>query len=82
MTSTVLYDRNMVYVATDEYDGALFAHDTERGRRRWKRTVGAVRFTPLLDNSVIYLGTDGGLVTALSIDGGTPLWRAGLRSLR
>jgi outer membrane protein assembly factor BamB len=80
VTGTALYDRHTVYVATDEYDGALFALNTERGRRRWKRTVGAVRFTPLLDNSVVYLGTDGGLVTALRTENGEPVWRAGLRS--
>jgi outer membrane protein assembly factor BamB len=80
VTSTLLYDRNTVYVATDEYDGALFALNTARGKRQWKRTVGAVRFTPLLDNHVIYVGTDGGTVTAVSTDGGAQLWRVGLRS--
>lgn len=80
VTSTLLYDRNTVYVATDEYDGALFALNTARGKRRWKRTVGAVRFTPLLDNEVIYVGTDGGIISAISTDGGQQLWRVGLRS--
>lgn len=78
--STALYDRNTVYVATDEYDGSLFALKTDRGRRIWKRTVGPVRFTPLLDNSVLFLGTDRGLVSALSADEGTQLWRAGFRA--
>ena len=80
VTGTALFDQNTVYVATDEYDGALFALNTERGRRRWKRTVGAVRFTPLLDNRVVYLGTDGGVVTALRTESGEPVWRAGFRA--
>jgi outer membrane protein assembly factor BamB len=78
VTTTALYDRNRVYVATDEYDGSLFALNTERGRKAWKRTVGPVRFTPLLNNDVVFLGTDAGVVTALSTDGGAPLWRVGL----
>lgn len=80
VTSTLLYDRNTVYVATDEYDGALFALNTARGKRQWKRTVGAVRFTPLLDNNTIYVGTDGGTITAVSTEGGAQLWRVGLRA--
>jgi outer membrane protein assembly factor BamB len=80
VTSTLLYDQNTVYVATDEYDGAVFALNTARGKRQWKRTVGAVRFTPLLDNSVIYVGTDAGTVTALRTEGGSQLWRVGLRA--
>jgi eukaryotic-like serine/threonine-protein kinase len=80
VTSTLLYDRNTIYVATDEYDGALFALNTARGKRQWKRTVGAVRFTPLLDNNTIYVGTDGGTITAVSTEGGAQLWRIGLRS--
>jgi outer membrane protein assembly factor BamB len=80
VTSTLLYDRNTVYVATDEYDGALFALNTARGKRQWKRTVGAVRFTPLLDNNTIYVATDGGTITAVSTEGGAQLWRVGLRA--
>jgi outer membrane protein assembly factor BamB len=80
VTATALYDRNTVYVATDEYDGALFALNTARGRRQWKRTVGSVRFTPLLDNNIVFLGTDGGVITALRTENGTTVWRAGLRS--
>jgi outer membrane protein assembly factor BamB len=79
VTSTVLYDRNTIYVATDEYDGAIFALNIARGRDRWKRTIGPVRFTPLLENGVIYAGTDGGAVAALHTENGAIIWRVGLR---
>jgi outer membrane protein assembly factor BamB len=75
----VLYDNRTVYVGTDEYDGGLHALDISRGRERWKQKLGAVRFTPLLDNNVLYVGTDAGAVFALSTEGGARLWRAGLR---
>ena len=37
VTTTVLYDNNTVYAATDERDGELSALNTARGRRQWKR---------------------------------------------
>ena len=78
VTSTVLYQDRMVYVGTDESDGGLHALEITRGRERWKQKLGAVRFTPLLDNNVIYLGTDGGNVMAVSTDRGRQIWRVGL----
>ncbi|HET9439641.1 MAG TPA: PQQ-binding-like beta-propeller repeat protein [Longimicrobiales bacterium] len=78
VTTTVLYDNNTVYAATDERDGELIALNTARGRRQWKRGVGAVRFTPLLDQQVIYVGNDAGTVSALRTNRGEQLWRVGL----
>lgn len=80
VTSTVLYEDRMVYVGTDESDGGLHALDITRGRQRWDLKLGAIRFTPLLDNKVIYLGTDAGVVMALSTDRGARIWRTGLGS--
>jgi outer membrane protein assembly factor BamB len=78
VTTTVLYQDRMIYVGTDESDGGLHALDITRGRTRWKHKLGAIRFTPLLDNNVIYLGTDAGNVMAMSTDRGTRVWRVGL----
>lgn len=74
-TSTLLYDDNTVFVGTDEYDGELIALNTERGRRRWKVRLGAIRFTPLLDQGVLYAGTDGGVVAAVDAKSGSVIWR-------
>ncbi len=80
VTSTVLYDDRMIYVGTDEADGGLHALEITRGRERWKQKLGAVRYTPLLDNNIIYLGTEAGAVWALSTDRGAQIWRVGLGS--
>jgi outer membrane protein assembly factor BamB len=77
ITSTILYQNNTVFLATDEYDGELIAVHTSRGRRQWEREVGPVRFTPLLDQNVLYVGTDRGVVHALTTQG-APVWRVGL----
>jgi outer membrane protein assembly factor BamB len=78
VTSTVLYENRMVYVGTDESDGGLHALDITRGRERWKQKLGAIHFTPLLANHVIYLGTDAGIVMALSTERGARIWRVGV----
>ncbi len=77
VTTTILYDNNTIYLATDEYDGELIALNTSRGRRLWRHEVGPVRFTPLLEQGVLYAGTDRGIVTAVTTQGAR-LWRVGL----
>jgi outer membrane protein assembly factor BamB len=78
VTSTVLYDRNMLYIGTDESDGSLHAHELARGRERWKQRIGAVSATPLLDGDVVYAGTGAGTVAALHTEDGRRIWRVGL----
>jgi outer membrane protein assembly factor BamB len=78
VTSTVLYDRNVLYVGTDENDGSLHAREITRGGERWRVRVGAVSTTPLLGPDVIYVGTQQGAVTALALENGSRRWRVGL----
>lgn len=78
VTSTVLYDRGKIFLGTTQYDGELLALDIARGQRVWKDRVGPVRFSPLLDNGIIYVGTDDGVVAALHAENGARIWRAGL----
>jgi outer membrane protein assembly factor BamB len=80
VSSTPLYDDGRIYVGTTQYDGDLIGLDITRGRRIWKRRVGPVRFTPFLDNDVLYVGTDDGVVAALRAETGDPIWRVSLRS--
>ena len=75
VTSTVLYDRNMLYIGTDENDGSLHAREIARGQERWRVRLGAVATTPLLGSNVIYVGTQQGTVNALSLDNGNRVWR-------
>lgn len=78
VTSTVLYDRNVLYIGTDENDGSLHAREITRGGERWRVRVGAVSTTPLLGPDVIYVGTRQGVVTALALENGSRRWRVGL----
>jgi outer membrane protein assembly factor BamB len=78
--STLLYDRGKLYVGTTQYDGDLVARDITRGRQLWKTRVGPIRFTPLLHQQMLYVGTDDGVVAAVRTESGDRRWRVGLRS--
>jgi outer membrane protein assembly factor BamB len=80
VSSSVLYDRGRIFVGTTQDDGNLVALDIARGRRIWKDRVGPIRFTPLLDNGIVYVGTDDGVVAALQAETGSRIWSVGLRS--
>lgn len=78
--ASVLYDNRTIYVSTAEMDGEIYALDVARGKRKWRRPAGPVRFTPLLENGVIYFGTDRGVVAAIRSDNTGQIWRAGFSS--
>lgn len=76
--ATVLYDDRTIYIATTEMDGDIYALDVVRGKRLWRNRAGSVRFTPLLENGVIYYGTDHGVVAAMRTAKDGQIWRARL----
>ena len=80
VSSTPMYDRGRIYVGTTQYEGTLFALGVERGRRVWKNEIGPVRFSPLVDAGIVFVGADNGAVAALRAESGGQMWRANLRS--
>lgn len=64
-----------IFLATSEWNGRTHALDVERGRRVWRHDTGPVRFSPLLDGGIVYLGTDKSSVLALRSEDGEQIWR-------
>jgi outer membrane protein assembly factor BamB len=64
-----------LYLATAEWNGQVHARAVERGRMIWKHPVGPTSHSPLLDDNIIYQGTDNGWVYALKASTGDQVWR-------
>lgn len=54
-------------------DGELYALDDD-GAERWSRDVGSVYDRPVLEDGVLWFGTDRGIVYALDADSGETRW--------
>ncbi len=59
--------------------GVLYALDRKDGKLVWKKKVGAVSTTPLVDRGRIYLGNDDGIMLCLDTFDGSEKWRYATR---
>jgi outer membrane protein assembly factor BamB len=75
IASDVVRSGRTLFFTTAEMNGKVHARDMERGKKVWDRSIGPTRFSPLLDQGLLYVGTDRGLVHALRSESGDELWR-------
>lgn len=72
------YADGQVFIATRARDGAVYALDPVRGRRRWDRHVGDVRTGVTVAVGTALIGTAAGDLIALNGTDGSVRWRARL----
>ena len=73
-----VFDRNAVFVAGQDRDGAAEAYELARGFALWSREIPPPVGAPLLHAGVTYWGTETGNVVALNASDGQRLWRTDL----
>ena len=68
-----------VFVATETRRGEAHGVEYQRGRKRWSRRIGAVRFAPLVDDGRVVFASDEGRLTAFQANDGAQAWEARFR---
>ena len=68
-----------VFIATESRRGEAHRVEYARGRKRWSRRVGAVRFAPLVDEGRAIFASDEGRLTAFDARDGSQAWQARFR---
>ena len=74
IASDIVRSGRTLFFTTTESNGKVHARDVERGRKVWDRGVGPTRFSPLLVEGLLYVGSDRGVVHALRTENGDELW--------
>ncbi|WP_435335608.1 PQQ-binding-like beta-propeller repeat protein [Haloarchaeobius sp. TZWWS8] len=74
-TGEPVYDDGTIYASCE--NRVTYAIDAETGTARWKTTLsGGQNPSPAVTADAVYVGHDGGTVTALDRDTGEKLWEA------
>lgn len=74
VVSGAAIEDDLVFIGTESLRGEAYGIEYQRGRKRWSRRVGTVRFAPLPDAGRVIFASDGGRLTALRASDGSPQW--------
>lgn len=70
-----LYDNGSLYFAVAKEGKTLFRYDFTRGKYSWKKHLGIIESSPVIQNGRLYVGTRNGVLFCLEAESGSNIWR-------